>query len=143
MTPENRPTALLGPLAGMYGYTVSPTRFVGYCVKTLTTNFFCDMLSLPAALQASKRERFHHMTTYHLEARATRNTPRHAVYVIYGRDWEVCEGTHGLMHVECEELAMAWARDDRLAMRDHGAHRCRAPHEYRIVADLAPDPDAD
>lgn len=68
-----------------------------------------------------------------VQARASRLVPLHSVSVLYGLDWEDCEGSEGLTLGEANELIQSWMRDDRLTLRDMGMHRTRYPHEYQIV----------
>ena len=73
------------------------------------------------------------IATYKIVARASGLLPSSSIFVLYGRDWELCEGSEGLTFEEARELKDAWIKDDRRAQRDNGMHRCLAPHDYSIV----------
>ena len=76
------------------------------------------------------------MLTYHAEARRHPKSTlsKNSLLILYGKTWEVCEGSHGLLLAEISELIRQWNRDDRLTAREFGFPRT-AVHEYRPMAD--------
>ena len=78
---------------------------------------------------------------YKIEARASGQLPSASPFVLYGRRWEVCEGTDGLLRSECDDLIRAWLRDDMRNVRESLGYG-RKPHEYRVVESASSiDPD--
>lgn len=72
---------------------------------------------------------------YKLQARSSRAYSQSSLCVLYGLDWEDCEGADSLTLEECRELQGEWIKDDRLNMRAmYGAARFKIPHQYQIVA---------
>ena len=71
---------------------------------------------------------------YKIQARASRRIPLRSVLVLYGIDWEDCEGSENLTLEECQEIIRDWQRDDRLTAREMGFERSGAyPHDYQVM----------
>ena len=66
-----------------------------------------------------------------LQAKRAPGFPKRSILVIYGDQWETCEGSEGLLMDELDELRRSWFRDDRKEARRMG--HVGNPHEYRIV----------
>lgn len=75
-------------------------------------------------------------TWYKVQARSSRNYPQSSIHVLYGLDWEDCEGADcGLTIEECNEIIVSFKKDDRLSIRSIGETRTKLPHDYRIVCE--------
>ena len=74
------------------------------------------------------------MLTYKIQARASGQFPKTSVIVMYGTDWEDCDGTNSLTLEECSELIRDWMRDDRKTAREVLGSIKGFPHKYRITA---------